>query len=259
MTPPPAAPEDLAAVSCTVDGGIAFVTLDRPAAANARNQRMREDLNRVYEWIERDEAVRVVVLTGAGTRFFCAGMDLKEAGQPEAAVQRRERLRRSRDIERLAALPVPTIAAINGYAVGGGLEMALACDLRIAAVDAELGLPELDHGLIPGAGGTQRLPRLIGAAAATALVLLGERVSATRALQLGLVTAVVDADQLQSEATALAQRLAMRSPTALRAAKRTLRAAMELPLSAGLERELDELIFLLNERDQASRDSEDVS
>jgi enoyl-CoA hydratase/carnithine racemase len=123
------------------------VHLNRPAAANARNQEMRDTLASLWRAVSGDPAVRVVILTGVGTRFFRAGMDLKEAAAPEDPVARRDRMRRSRDIELLAALPQLTIAAINGYALGGGLEMALACDIRMAADTASLGLPDVTRGL----------------------------------------------------------------------------------------------------------------
>ena len=122
----------LEATTVEFDGPVAWVTLDRPDAANARNQQMREELKGIWSGLAVDPEVAVVVLGASGDRFFCAGMDLKEAGAPETPAQRRDRLRASRDIEQLAALPQPTIAAINGYALGGGLEMALACDLRVA-------------------------------------------------------------------------------------------------------------------------------
>ena len=135
----PAWAPSLTATRLSVAGdGVATVTLDRPEAANARNQQMRDELKAIWSGIADDAAIRAVVLTGAGDRFFCAGMDLKEAGVPETPAERRDRLRSSRDIEQLAALPQPTIAAVNGAALGGGCEMALACDIRLIAHTARI-------------------------------------------------------------------------------------------------------------------------
>lgn len=235
------------------DRGVLTVTLDRPAAANSRNQAMRRELADVWSAAATDPAVRVVVLTGAGDRHFCAGMDLKEAGQPETPLQRRDRLRSSRDIEQLARLPRPTIAAINGAAMGGGFEMALACDLRVMASDAKVGLTEVRHGLMPGGGGTQRLPRLIGLARAAELLFLGRTVDGPEAERLGLVNRSVPATDLAEAVGELAGALAEQPPHALRAAKESLLASLELPLSVGVERELDGLLFLLDDA-QARRD-----
>jgi enoyl-CoA hydratase/carnithine racemase len=159
------------------------------------------------------------VLAAAGEKFFCAGMDLKEAGQPESPGARRDRFKRSRDVDQLGSLSQPTIAAINGYALGGGFEMALACDFRVMADTATVGLPEINAGLGPAAGGTQRLPRLIGIARATELIMLGRRLGADEALAYGLVNRVVPLDQLHQEAGALAGELAGKSPRALRDAE----------------------------------------
>lgn len=235
------------------DRGVLTITLARPDAANSRNQAMRRELAEVYTAAATDDAVRVVVLTGKGDRHFCAGMDLKEAGQPETPVERRERLRSARDIEQLARLPRPTVAAINGYALGGGFEMALACDMRVMATDAKVGLTEVRHGLMPGGGGTQRLPRLIGAAKAAELLYLGKVLDGPAAEQLGLVNAAVPAADLHDRVSTLAGALAEQSPTALRAIKESLLASAELPLSAGIEKELDGLLFLIQEQ-QAAKD-----
>ena len=233
--------------------GVLTITLARPDAANSRNQAMRRELAEVYTAAATDDAVRVVVLTGKGDRHFCAGMDLKEAGQPETPVERRERLRGARDIEQLARLPRPTIAAINGYALGGGFEMALACDMRVMATDAKVGLTEVRHGLMPGGGGTQRLPRLIGSARAAELLYLGKVLDGPAAEQLGLVNASVPTADLHDRVSTLAGALAEQSPKALRAIKESLLASAELPLAAGIEKELDGLLFLLQEQ-QAAKD-----
>lgn len=248
----PTLPQNLGTVTLAVQDDIAVLTLDRPSSANARNQQMRDELVRVYDWIEQSGEVGAMVLTGRGDRYFCAGMDLKEASTPESLLERRERLHRGRDVERLAGLPVGTVAAVNGFAVGGGLEMALACDLRIAVEGAELGLPEVGAGLMPGAGGTQRLGRLVGHARAVEMVLLGDRLSAREAAEVGLINRVVGPAELSAAATHLAGRLAAQPRRALRQAKEALRASLDLPLSQGLDRELDGLLFLLEEQNAGS-------
>jgi enoyl-CoA hydratase/carnithine racemase len=234
------------------DNGVAWLTLARPEAGNSRNQRMRDELGRVYAAVSRSTVVKVLVLTGEGERFFCVGMDLKEASSGETSEQRRARLLATRDIDLLAALPVPTIAAVNGYALGGGLEMALACDLRVAVEDAEVGLPELTHGLVPGGGGTQRLPRLIGVSATLELLYLADRISGLRAAEVGLVNLAVPRSELISRTAELAARIAAQPVAAVRAAKELVRLSAEVPLSAGLGREIETLLALLDARDSAS-------
>lgn len=228
--------------------GVAWITLDRPTSANARNQRMREELEALYARVAADHDVRVVVLTGAGDRFFCAGMDLKEAAGDEPLLVRRERLRASRDIETLAALPVPTLAAVNGLALGGGCEMALACDLRIVAAEAELALPEVGLGLIPGGGATQRLPRMIGLEATYDLLYTGRRVTGEEAVELGMARRCVPRADLYETVEATARAIAAQPRAALVAAKEAVRAGLELPPPAGADRELDLLLMLMAER-----------
>lgn len=240
--------EGLEATTVEIDGAVAWVTLDRPDAANARNQRMRDELKGIWSGIAQDPEIVVVVLGAAGDRFFCAGMDLKEAGAPETPAQRRDRLRASRDIEQLAALPQPTIAAINGFALGGGLEMALACDLRVAVDTAQLGLTELVHGLVPGGGGTQRLPRLVGSARAAEMLYLGLRLPAPQAEAWGLVNRSVPAGDLRTTVAEMAHAVAANSPRALRYAKELLRKSQDVPISVGAELELDSLLTLMADR-----------
>jgi len=208
---------------------------------------MRVELQTIWNRLASSDQVAVVVLTGAGDRFFCAGMDMKEAGQTESPAERRDRLRASRDIEQLASLPQPTIAAVNGYALGGGFEMALACDLRVIAEHAQVGLTELQHGLIPGGGGTQRLPHLIGLARAAELLYLGTRLSGTEALQWGIANRCVPANSLETATAELAGAIAAQPHRALRYAKELLRQSQELPRATGIERELDVLLTLLAE------------
>ena len=240
--------DGLEATSFSVADGVATVTLERADAANARNQQMRNELKALWSGIAADDEIAVVVLTASGDRFFCAGMDLKEASEPETPAQRRDRLRSSRDIDQLAALPQPTIAAINGYALGGGLEMALACDLRIASENAQLGLTELVHGLVPGGGGTQRLPRLVGTARAAEMLYLGLRLDAARSEEWGLVNRVVPFEDLASAAAEMAAAVAANSNRALRYAKELLLVSQDVPVAVGAQLELDSLLTLMADR-----------
>ena len=235
------------------DDGVAYVTLNRPDAANARNQQMRDELALVYDFVAEASNVAVLVLTGAGDRFFCAGMDLKESIEGETAEQRRDRLRSSRDIDTLAALPVPTIAAINGYALGGGLEMALACDLRIVADEAQLGLPELSLGLVPGGGGTQRLPRLIGSARALEMLYLGLRVDGPRAVELGIANRSVPRSELAGVTQEIATSIAAQPRAATRATKALVLAGAQSSLAEGLALELEVLLDLLEASSSTDR------
>jgi enoyl-CoA hydratase len=231
-----------------VEGAVGWVELNRPDAANSRNQQMRAELKAIWSELAADPAISVVVLTAAGDRFFCAGMDLKEAGAPESPAARRDRLRSSRDIEMLAALPQVTIAAVNGYALGGGCEMALACDLRVAAETAQIGLTELAHGLVPGGGGTQRLPRILGPTRAAEMIFTGRRLSGSEALDWGLVNRCVPLAELRDTARELAEQIAGMPGRALRYAKELVRRSQEVPLAAGVDLELDALLMLMADR-----------
>jgi enoyl-CoA hydratase/carnithine racemase len=184
-----------------------------------------------------DKTLRAVILTGAGAKAFCAGADLKErARMDEGAVAGFHTAIRAA-FDGLEALPQPVIAALNGVALGGGLELALACDLRVAADTAEVALPEVGLGIIPGAGGTQRLPRLVGLARAKELILTARRVTAPEALAMGLVAQVVPADQLANAALMLAERVARNAPVSLRQAKRAIDRGFSLPMSEALDLE----------------------
>ncbi len=195
---------------------------------------MQEALARV----ESDPQIRAVVLCGSGDRAFCAGSDVKEFPSLRGRVGEGKLIAENAMYDRLAALPMPTVAAIDGDALGGGLELALCCDLRVAARTARLGMPEARLGVIPGSGGTQRLPRLIGLARAKELILLGELIDAETALGFGLVNRVVATGQAEDAALALAQMLADRGPVALREAKRLLDSTLDGSLREGQAVEL---------------------
>ncbi len=222
-------------------GAIAILTLNRPEKRNALDDALRRALAAALAEVEQDEAIRVVVLTGAGGKAFAAGADLKELGTRSVAEQTLL-MTQPRIFDLLAAVRRPVVAAVNGACLGGGLELALACDIRIAAAAATFGAPEVRLGLIPGGGGTQRLPRIIGSGAAMRLVLTGEAIDATEALRLGLVDEIASGDVV-ARAVELAERIARNGPVAVMAAKEAVRSALSMPIEQGLRAEA--ALFLL--------------
>jgi enoyl-CoA hydratase/carnithine racemase len=218
-------PHRIESILIRKDGPVMRVILNRPDKMNALNGEMFAKLLRVAEEIAADASLRVVIISGEG-RAFCAGGDLsgvheKNAGADKAALI--AGFRKMQGIfDRLEAIPVPTIAAINGFALGAGLQLALVCDFRIAAASAVLGLPDVKNGIIPGLGATTRLPRLIGLARAKELILTGDSIGAEKALEIGLVHQVVEPAELMKAADALCRKLLQRAPLALGAAKRLL-------------------------------------
>jgi enoyl-CoA hydratase/carnithine racemase len=233
---------------------VVYVTLNRPAALNALNTALRLDLKHFFNAVQSDRDVRLVVLTGAG-RAFCAGADIKEWKAPSSIVEdRQERLRLS-FWHTMSRCELPIIAAINGYALGGGCELAMCCDLRIASDQARLGLTEVSLGIIPGGGGTQRLPRLIGRGKALELILTGKHIDAHEALRLGLVEQVVPHDQLLAAVEELAQTIASRAPLAVKYAKEAIVRGSALPLEEGLkvESELYTLLRTTEDRLEGAR------
>jgi len=231
------------------EAGIATITLNRPERYNALGARMVDELGRALEALEGSGDVRAMVLTGAGDKAFCSGVDLKERAEMDAD----ERWSHNRALgafaERLARLQVPTIAALNGLAFGGGLEITLACDFRIAAEGARFALPEVGIGIVPGAGGTQRLPRLIGPTKAKELILTGRRVDARAALEMGLVSQVVPSDSLMVEAATLAREITTNSPLALAYAKAAIDLASETTIEQGLRYETAAISTTLSSED----------
>jgi enoyl-CoA hydratase len=219
--------------------GIATITLNRPAVHNAMNERMREELTACFGELVRSEDARVVVVTGTGERAFSAGADIREFVTPQVPVKFRDGRRRVDFRAAMDRCPQPIIAAIRGFALGGGLELALACDIRIAGEDSQLGLTEVNLAIIPGGGGTQRLPRLVGRGKALEMILTGARIDAREALRIGLVERVVPATEVLSSAQALARALAEKAPVALRYAKEAVVKGLGLPLEDGLRLEND--------------------
>jgi len=235
--------------------GVATVTLNRPDVHNAMNETMRRELTRCFADLATDDEVRVIVVTGVGERAFSAGADIREFVEPAPPTRFREQRRRVDFRQAMDHCWQPIIAAIRGYAFGGGLELALACDIRLASEDAQLGLTEVNLAIIPGGGGTQRLPRVVGRGKALEMILTGARISAAEALRIGLVERVVPADRLQTEARELARTLADKAPVALRYAKEAVVKGLELPLADGLrlEGDLSTLLRTTDDRLEGAR------
>lgn len=236
--------DDLA-VRVERDGPVGWVVLNRPGQINAINDDIRRGVPKALAELDADPAICVIVIRGEGDRGFCAGADIKERRGEETSLQVRRRMEKSRWIESLDGIEKPVIAAIHGFCMGGGMELALACDIRFASPDAVFSLPETGLGLIPGGGGTQRLPRLIGAGRAMDILLTGERMTAGEALGIGLLSRVASSrEQFLTEVKALASRIAAKPPMATAFVKQAARAASKVDLKSGLDLEL-ELFSLL--------------
>ena len=220
------------------DGAVAVVTINRPEKRNALSSQVRADLVAALDALRDDESVRVLVVTGAGEKAFVAGADIGEFAE-RTPLEQRATMTGRRVFDEIAAYPKPVIAMINGFCLGGGCELALACDVRVAADTAKLGQPEINLGIIPGGGGTQRLPRVVGMGQAMRLVLSGEIIDAAEALRIGLVDVVHPAADLRGKTMDFARAMASKSPVALRMAKSAVRAAAEMPLTAGLAYETE--------------------
>jgi enoyl-CoA hydratase len=213
---------------------IAWVTLNRPEKLNALNHEVLHELERIFADLEQDPEVGVVVLTGTGEKAFVAGADIGELKSLDTTGARIQALRGQAVFQRIESMPKPVIAAVNGFALGGGCELALACHIRIASENAKFGLPEVSLGVIPGYGGTQRLPRLVGKGVALDLILSGEMTSAAEALRMGLVSRVVPQADLRATAEKLARTILSRGPLALRSALTAVNEGLEMPLEQGL-------------------------
>jgi enoyl-CoA hydratase len=235
--------------------GVAVVTLNRPDKLNALNSTVYNELYDVFEAIENDPEVRAVVLTGSGDRAFAAGSDVAEMQDmgPIEAQKFMATIRKASD--RIYSLTKPTIAALQGYVLGGGNELAMCCDLRIASEKARFGQPEINLGLIPGASGTQRLPRLIGAAKAKEMIFLGDNIDAATALSLGLVNKAVPPEKLMEEAMAWAAKLAAKSSPVLAMAKMAINTGLETDLASGLDMETrcDALCFATEDQKEGMK------
>lgn len=215
------------------DGAVAIVTLNRPKVLNALNNQTLAELSACMATLKADESVRAIILTGAGEKSFVAGADINELAT-QSPVEGQAHARRGQLIfDAIEQIGKPVIAAINGFALGGGCELAMACTIRLAADTARFGQPEINLGLIPGYAGSQRLPRLVGKGIAMEILLTGDMVSAPRAYEIGLVNRVVPAAELMTEATKLAQALAAKAPIAVRFIIEAVNQGLESPFAAG--------------------------
>jgi len=226
------------------DDGVALLTINRPEALNAMNVAMLAELREILGQIEGDDEIRVLIITGTG-KAFVAGADIAEMQHFSAEQARRFGALGQAVMNGIEAAPQPWVAAVNGFALGGGCELALACDIRIAGQNAKFGQPEINLGITPGFGGTQRLPRAVGDGWAKYLVLSGRHIRADEALRIGLVQAVVAKDELMTQAMKLAEELAGKSPLAMRYCKAAVQAASnsDITTGQGIERDLFALAF----------------
>jgi enoyl-CoA hydratase len=213
------------------DGAVAILTINRPQVLNALNSQTLDELRRAILDLKQDDSVRVVIITGAGEKAFVAGADINELAVQTPTSGREHVLAGQHVFDLVENMGKPVIAAINGYALGGGCELAMACTLRLAADTAKLGQPEISLGLIPGYAGTQRLPRLVGKGRAMELILTGTPIGADDALRIGLVNRVVPAAELMASARALAQQLARSAPIAMRYIINAVNKGIEMPFA----------------------------
>jgi enoyl-CoA hydratase len=229
--------------------GVAIITINRPEKRNALNIQTRAEGAAVLDELRADDSVRVAVFTGAGDKAFIAGADIAEFAERTALTQREVMLDRGL-FNAVDTFPKPVIAMVNGYCLGGGCELALACDIRVASDKASFGQPEINLGIIPGGGGTQRLTRLVGEGKAMEMILSGEIINAQEAFRIGLVNHVVPADQLEAKTMEIANRIAEKSPIALRLAKEAVKLASRSNLDEGLRREVDLFALCFSSEDK---------
>ncbi|MGG1698090.1 enoyl-CoA hydratase [Bacillus zhangzhouensis] len=232
------------------DEQIGIMTLNRPEQANSLSAGMLEEINQTIQEIKQDESIRCLLITGAGSKVFCAGADLKERRLMTEEEAKEAVLTIQQTFTEIESLPIPVIAVMNGHALGGGLELALACDLRIARTGARLGLPETGLAIIPGAGGTQRLPRLIGLGKAKELIFTGASLQADEALQIGLIEHISLADSLMNDAITLAKQIAQNGPIALKEAKQAIHSSLDHNIHTGLMKEYEAYLRLIHTKDR---------
>jgi enoyl-CoA hydratase len=213
--------------------GILIITIDRPKVLNALNAQTVREIGEAFEAAREDASVKCVILTGGGEKAFVAGADINELAQMTPITGKATAEKGQRVFRAIERFPKPVIAAVNGFALGGGCELALACHMRIASENAKLGLPEVSLGIIPGYGGTQRMARLLGKGKALELILTGDRIGAEEAERIGLVNKVVPADQLMATCEELARKIATRGPLAVSAAIEAVMSGSEMPFDEG--------------------------
>ena len=223
-----------------IDAGIAVLTVNRPGKLNALNGATVDSLSRFFSDAAEDDEIRAVIVTGAGERSFVAGADIEEVSGFSALEGRAWGLRGQAMLRRIEGMEKPVIAAINGYALGGGLELAMACHIRIASARAKLGQPELKLGIVPGFGGTQRLPRLVGKGRAIEMLLTGDPVGAQEAVAMGLVNRVAEPECLLQDSRELAERILRNGPLAIALTLQAVNRGFEMPLAEALDWEVSQ-------------------
>ncbi len=233
----------------SVEKGIATLTFNRPKSLNALNGELLEELSRALDSVAEDDSIRVLIVTGSGEKAFVAGADINELAQCNALQGKWFAAKGQQAIHKLQSLDIPVIAAVNGYALGGGSEIALACDFIYASENAMFGLPEITLGLIPGFGGTQRLPRLIGTNRAKEMIFTGKMVPAAEAKEIGLVNKVTAPADLMAEATKTAAAIAAKGKVSLRAAKQVINAGIQVDLQTGCKMEVDAFALCMASED----------
>ncbi|MEW6430459.1 MAG: enoyl-CoA hydratase-related protein [Myxococcota bacterium] len=237
-------------VRLEVEGAVAVLTIDRPKALNALNQRVLKELDEAIATVAHDTSLRALIVTGGGEKAFVAGADIGEMAQYTTAQALMFAQLGHRVLGALEALHIPTIAAVNGYALGGGCELALSCDLIYASEKAKLGLPEVTLAVIPGFGGTQRLTRLVGKARAKELIFTGDMIDAAKAKEIGLVLEVLPPAELLAHCKKVAATIARRGPVAVAQAKRVIEHGADLPLKDACELERQAFALLFGTTDQ---------
>ena len=243
------APKQYESIIVKKDGPIGWLTLNRPHRLNTLTLDMIDEMHGALNDLEADKNIRCIVISGSGDKAFSAGADVTAFTGVTPSMASEASARGQALFTRLERISKPVIASMNGYALGGGLEMALACDFRIASENVELGQPEINLGLIPGWGGTQRLVRMIGLSKAKQMIMLAERVSAEEAAKMGLINKVVARAKLAEETTALANKLAEGPPVALRVAKEMINFGTQVPLDIGLKLEANAFGVVLSTKD----------
>ena len=240
---------DLNHILFQIEEGIATLTFNRPKALNALNSELLDEMSRTLDAIAANEDVRVLILTGSGDKAFVAGADITELARCNALQAKVFATKGQNVISKLQCLDIPVIAAVNGFALGGGSEIALACDFIIAAENAKFGLPEITLGIIPGFGGTQRLPRLIGSNMAKEMIFTGKMISAAEAQSIGMVNRVVSADALMTDVMNTAKAIYQKGKVSLRAAKQVINAGLNVDLKTGCRMEVDAFALCMASED----------
>jgi len=236
-------------VLCDINDGLAVVSINNPPV-NALTETVMSELNTIIDKLAGDNSVQVIIVTGAGEKAFVAGADIKQFSDVDATSGKELALRGQKIFSKLRTLKQPVIAAVHGFAFGGGCELALSCDIRIASENLQIGLPEVSLGIIPGYGGTQRLPRLVGIGRAMALICSGDPIKAEEAYRIGLVDKVVPTGEQLNEANKLARKIMSRGPLAVQAAKKAIHAGLEMNLNEGISIEADLFSELCDSEDQ---------